>query len=134
LLHAGGERRIAVTEADGGSCGDTTSVLALANTTTTARGIVRQQQLSGAELAKGRHVASSSSSSAGGAMIFVSNSGRASCNVTLICHNLLPPKSSGGATTARLYRIDAKHGNPIGLWQTQVRACVTVVCDIYLSV
>jgi hypothetical protein len=86
LLHAAGDARIGAAEAAGGSCGDTT-VLALANST--ARG---------------------------GAMIFVANSGRGACNVTLAA---LPTRHIGGdpVTRALLHRIDSTNANPLVIWE-----------------
>ena len=45
-----------------------------------------------------------------GRMAFVSNTGRAACNVALF--------GLGAADAAWLHRIDSAHGNPFGLWQT----------------
>ena len=90
LLHAAGTQRFNVTVAAEDTCGSTTQVLALANSTST----------------------SLSDKSAGGAMIFVSNNGRAQCNVTLTG---FPPHKSSGF----LHRIDHDHGNPLQVWQEQ---------------
>ena len=100
LLHTAGSKRLAVTEATGGTC-STTSVLALVNTTGSANTPMTETATSGA-------------------MIFVSNGGRAGCNVSLTALPLaeqLNPDSH--ATTAWLHRIDDTHGNPLSVWKAQ---------------
>jgi len=63
----------------------------------------------------------------GSTMVFVSNTGRASCNVTLNMGKWAPHINSSehnngsvhdGASSVMLYRIDAEHGNPVGLWES----------------
>ena len=64
-----------------------------------------------------------------GMMIFISNTGRAQCNVTV--SGL--PSTLAPAKPAWLHRIDPQHGNPLKVWQQQgappfpdfsVRACL----------
>lgn len=88
LLHAAGTERMEATAKLGGTCGDSTTVLALANETVD-------------------HVVAAE----GGVMIFLSNTGKENCSVTLTG---LPQS----AKTALLHTIDSTHGNPYGLWQS----------------
>jgi hypothetical protein len=114
LLHAAGTARLAAKAAPGDTCGSSTHVLALANSTVAA-------------------VGAGSTVAGGGAMIFVSNSGRAQCNVTLtgltsglsVRTTATQPTVAGRSvdSTARvsgwLHRIDPQHGNPRKVWQAQ---------------
>ena len=84
LLHAAGTARLEVTAEPGGTCGDWTTALALANST-------------------------SAGSGATGMMIFLSNTGKANCSVTV---------AGLQGSSASLHTIDSTHGNPFGLWES----------------
>ena len=106
LLHAAGQRQIGVSPLAGSTCGTTTidgassanvQVLALGNGTAILEDVMQ------------RGVASS------GRMIFVSNTGHGTCNVTL--RGLQSP-SQTNQPSAMLHTIDSVNGNPYGLWQS----------------
>ena len=82
LLRAAGDTRLAVTAEAGGTCGDTVDVLALKNNATGGNAST---------------------------MVFVSNSGKGVCNVTL---------AGLKARTAQLHRIAPGHSDPNGLWES----------------
>ena len=88
MLHAAGSSQLEVSAAAGNTCGDTTTVLALANNSSPA----------------------SPNSRSTGLMIFLSNTGRGNCSVTLAG---LPSTDA-----AFLYKIDSDNGNPYGVWQS----------------
>jgi len=106
LLHASGDQRIDVARTPGGTCGslttagstfDAVQVVALANSTEPEAAAAPK-----------------------GSMVFVSNNGRAGCNVTLsglATTRLMTGEGGGGELPALLHRIDSSHGNPYGLWQ-----------------
>ncbi len=87
LLHAAGSSQLEVVAGPGGTCDNATTVLAIANTSSTTAGELRSP----------------------GLMIFLSNTGRGNCTVTLAG---LPNTES-----AWLHTIDSTSGNPYGLWQ-----------------
>jgi hypothetical protein len=85
LLHAAGDSQLEVLAAPGGTCDNATTVLAIANTSSTT-GETRST----------------------GLMIFLSNTGRGNCTVTLAG---VPSTES-----ALLHKIDSSNGNPHALW------------------
>ena len=87
LLHAAGDSQLEVVAAPGGTCDNATTVLAIANNSKSTAGEIRST----------------------GLMIFLSNTGRGNCTVTLAG---LP-----GTESALLHKIDSSNGNPLGLWQ-----------------
>ena len=87
LLHAAGSSQLEVVAGPGGTCDNATTVLAIANTSSTTAGELRSP----------------------GLMIFLSNTGRGNCTVTLAG---LPNTES-----AWLHTIDSTSGNPYVLWQ-----------------
>ena len=97
LLHAGGNQRLSATPEPGGTCGS----LATAGTTFGAVQVV----------ALANNTEPEAAAKPTGSMVFVSNNGRAGCNVTLF------GLGARGQAHALLHRIDSTHGNPYGLWQ-----------------
>ena len=121
LLHEAGTERLQVKEDPGGSCRNNTAVLALANSTD-----------------------DSANDGGSGMMVFVSNSGKANCSVTL--RGLPTTLTSTGVdkvATAMLHKIDSTHGNPCACrstWHSHLHlllqpvVCVRARASIFLNV